>query len=541
MRSRSAAAAGEIKAFAVKTDRAPVPPPSAPPFSQPRPYGRLARIDLINEALFRLGEFLFAFTRGENVGAGHEAGAAEPAIEMHALDREPEMGEVGEPRIEPGLGVAAQIAQARPRIGTTLDSAAECEPRMIEGVASIVSFRQQQRSAIVMGEISGMAGERRHEQERRAVEVARDADQRGQRSALPLERGESAGPREPHEQLRGGDRCSIGRLRPGKDLGHRELEGLRRSPKRNPAGSRVKRRRAPATPSAGQCAQIRGKLVRIGVRPHLRFACSGGLSPRMEHISAANGSDKPCGPTLAVLADTRNGRLMPTIALVDDDRNILTSVSLSLEAEGYRVQTYTDGASALEGLKSAPPDLAIFDIKMPRMDGMELLRRLRQKSDLPVIFLTSKDEEIDELFGLKMGADDFIRKPFSQRLLVERVKAILRRSNPKDSGTPKESEAKILERGRLKMDPERHTCTWDETSVTLTVTEFLILQALATRPGVVKSRNALMDAAYDDQVYVDDRTIDSHIKRLRKKFKVVEPEFEMIETLYGVGYRFKEG
>jgi two-component system response regulator ChvI len=178
---------------------------------------------------------------------------------------------------------------------------------------------------------------------------------------------------------------------------------------------------------------------------------------------------------------------------------------------------------------------------MPRMDGMELLRRLRQKSDLPVIFLTSKDEEIDELFGLKMGADDFIRKPFSQRLLVERVKAILRRSSPKDAATQKEAEAKILERGRLKMDPERHTCTWDNTPVTLTVTEFLILQALATRPGVVKSRNALMDAAYDDQVYVDDRTIDSHIKRLRKKFKVVEPEFEMIETLYGVGYRFKEG
>jgi two-component system response regulator ChvI len=231
---------------------------------------------------------------------------------------------------------------------------------------------------------------------------------------------------------------------------------------------------------------------------------------------------------------------MPTIALVDDDRNILTSVSLALEAEGYRIQTYTDGASALDGLKANPPDLAIFDIKMPRMDGMELLRRLRQKSDLPVIFLTSKDEEIDELFGLKMGADDFIRKPFSQRLLVERVKAILRRANPKDAATQKESEAKVLERGRLKMDPERHTCTWDAVPVTLTVTEFLILQALATRPGVVKSRNALMDAAYDDQVYVDDRTIDSHIKRLRKKFKTVEPDFEMIETLYGVGYRFRE-
>ena len=205
---------------------------------------------------------------------------------------------------------------------------------------------------------------------------------------------------------------------------------------------------------------------------------------------------------------------MPKIALVDDDRNILTSVSLTLEAEGYTVATYTDGASGLEGLTADRPDLAILDIKMPRMDGMELLRRLRQKSDVPVIFLTSKDEEIDELFGLKMGADDFITKPFSQRLLVER--------------------------GSLVMDEERHTCTWKGQRVTLTVTEFLILQALALRPGVVKSRNALMDAAYDDQVYVDDRTIDSHIKRLRKKFKAVDDDFEMIETLYGVGYRFKE-
>ena len=231
---------------------------------------------------------------------------------------------------------------------------------------------------------------------------------------------------------------------------------------------------------------------------------------------------------------------MPTIALVDDDRNILTSVSIALEAEGYRINTYTDGASALDGLRQNPPDLAIFDIKMPRMDGMELLRRLRQKSDLPVIFLTSKDEEIDELFGLKMGADDFIRKPFSQRLLVERVKAVLRRAAAKEPTAPKEGDAKVLERGLLRMDPERHTCTWKGEPVTLTVTEFLILQALAMRPGVVKSRNALMDAAYDDQVYVDDRTIDSHIKRLRKKFKVVDDEFEMIETLYGVGYRFKE-
>jgi two-component system response regulator ChvI len=233
---------------------------------------------------------------------------------------------------------------------------------------------------------------------------------------------------------------------------------------------------------------------------------------------------------------------MPTIALVDDDRNILTSVSIALEAEGYRIMTYTDGASALDGLKQNPPDLAIFDIKMPRMDGMELLRRLRQKSDLPVIFLTSKDEEIDELFGLKMGADDFIRKPFSQRLLVERVKAILRRAGAKDpAATPRNEDAKALERGLLRMDPERHTCTWKGEPVTLTVTEFLILQSLAQRPGVVKSRNALMDAAYDDEAYVDDRTIDSHIKRLRKKFNQVDADFDMIETLYGVGYRFKEG
>ena len=237
---------------------------------------------------------------------------------------------------------------------------------------------------------------------------------------------------------------------------------------------------------------------------------------------------------------------MQTIALVDDDRNILTSVSIALEAEGYKVETYTDGASALDGLVARPPQLAIFDIKMPRMDGMELLRRLRQKSDLPVIFLTSKDEEIDELFGLKMGADDFITKPFSQRLLVERVKAILRRAGSRDvqpgakPATDQPAAARTLERGQLLMDQERHTCTWKGEPVTLTVTEFLILHSLAQRPGVVKSRDALMDAAYDEQVYVDDRTIDSHIKRLRKKFKMVDTDFDMIETLYGVGYRFRE-
>jgi two-component system response regulator ChvI len=230
---------------------------------------------------------------------------------------------------------------------------------------------------------------------------------------------------------------------------------------------------------------------------------------------------------------------MPNIALVDDDRNILTSVSIALEAEGYKVDTYTDGAQALQQFQTKEPDLAILDIKMPRMDGMELLRRIRQKSELPVIFLTSKDEEIDELFGLKMGADDFIKKPFSQRLLVERVKAILRRANAKDV-TVREEGGRLIERGPLTLDEERHTCLWNGEPVTLTVTEFLILKALAQRPGVVKSRDSLMDAAYDDDVYVDDRTIDSHIKRLRKKFKGLDDDFSMIETLYGVGYRFKE-
>ena len=232
---------------------------------------------------------------------------------------------------------------------------------------------------------------------------------------------------------------------------------------------------------------------------------------------------------------------MPTIALVDDDRNILTSVSILLEAEGYRTMTYTDGASALDGFKTSPPDLTILDIRMPRMDGMETLRRLRQKSDKPVIFLTSKVEKIDELFGLKMGADDFIRKPFSRHLLIERVKAILRRSSPMDGRAPKEIDAaKVLERGMLRMDPERHTCRWKNEPVTLTVTEFFILQALASRPGVVKSRNALMDDAYGDEVDVDGRAIDSHIKRLRKKFWEKDQAFDLIETLYGVGYRFKE-
>ena len=227
-----------------------------------------------------------------------------------------------------------------------------------------------------------------------------------------------------------------------------------------------------------------------------------------------------------------------TIALVDDDRNILASVSMTLEAEGFAVRTYTDGAEALRALSAQPVDLAVLDIKMPRMDGMELLEKLRRTSDLPVIFLTSKDDEVDELMGLRMGADDYIKKPFSQRLLIERIRTLLRREMSR--GTAQAAGEASVIRGDLMMDPTRHLCTWSEKPVELTVTEFLLLKALAQRPGHVKSRDQLMDAAYGENIYVDDRTIDSHIKRLRKKFKVVDTEFNQIETLYGVGYRYRE-
>ena len=236
-----------------------------------------------------------------------------------------------------------------------------------------------------------------------------------------------------------------------------------------------------------------------------------------------------------------------TIALVDDDQNILTSISMSLEAEGFDVDTYTDGAKALEGLANHPVDLAILDIKMPRMDGMELLNRIRRTSQMPVIFLTSKDDEVDELLGLRMGADDYIRKPFSQRLLLERIRALLRRAEGKAGPGKAETsngyggnDEDNLVRGDLVLDSARHLCTWRGKPVQLTVTEFLILRSLASRLGHVKNRDQLMDAAYGEHIYVDDRTIDSHIKRLRRKFKVVDSEFAQIETLYGLGYRYRE-
>ena len=224
------------------------------------------------------------------------------------------------------------------------------------------------------------------------------------------------------------------------------------------------------------------------------------------------------------------------VVLVDDDNHILTSVSVSLRSEGWEVETYPDGEKGLIALQRNPPDIAILDIKMPRIDGMELLKRLRVSSNLPVIFLTSKDDEIDEALGLRMGADDYITKPFSQKLLVERIRAVLRRSSIVETNDPE----KKLQRGQLTLDLDRHKCRWKEFDVRLTVTEFLLLHNLASRPGLVKSRDQLMDAAYGETIYVDDRTIDSHIKRMRRKFRYYDKDFDQIETLYGVGYRYRE-
>ena len=232
---------------------------------------------------------------------------------------------------------------------------------------------------------------------------------------------------------------------------------------------------------------------------------------------------------------------MARIALVDDDRNILTSVKMTLEGEGFEIDTYSDGQSALEAFYRKQPDIVVLDIKMPRMDGMDLLQKMRSKISSPVIFLTSKDDEIDEVLGLRMGADDYIKKPFSQRLLVARIWALLRRQAQfSDSLVVGEKGRHLLERGALTMDPMRHAVTWKDSEISLTVTEFVLLQALAQRPGFVKSRDQLMDVAYDDQIYVDDRTIDSHIKRLRKKMRAVDSQFSCIETLYGIGYRYSD-
>ena len=225
------------------------------------------------------------------------------------------------------------------------------------------------------------------------------------------------------------------------------------------------------------------------------------------------------------------------IILVDDDSNILASVSVALRAEGWDVETYPDGEKGLIALQRNSPDIAVLDIKMPRLDGMELLKKLRISSDVPVIFLTSKDDELDEAIGLRMGADDYITKPFSQKLLIERIRAVLRRSSLKNSSEPN----KMIQRNELSLDPDRHLCLWKGMEVRLTVTEFLILHSLVFRPGLVKNRDELIDIAYGETIYVDDRTIDSHIKRMRRKFRLFDKDFDRIETLYGVGYRYRDG
>lgn len=226
--------------------------------------------------------------------------------------------------------------------------------------------------------------------------------------------------------------------------------------------------------------------------------------------------------------------------MVDDDRNILTSVSMALEAEGFLVKTFSDGESGLNAILESPPDLVVLDVKMPRMDGIEVLSKLRETSMIPVIFLTSKDDEVDQVIGLRMGADDYITKPFSQRLLLERIKVLLRRQEmlltPKATKSPDE----MIEYGDLLLDDSRHLCSWKLRPVNLTVTEYLLVKSLATRPGHVRSRDQLIDMAYGENIYVDDRTVDSHIKRVRKKFKKVDEDFDKIETLYGVGYRYRE-
>lgn len=227
------------------------------------------------------------------------------------------------------------------------------------------------------------------------------------------------------------------------------------------------------------------------------------------------------------------------IALVDDDQNIVLSVKLALESEGFDVVTFHDGEEGYKGILAEKPDLAILDIKMPRMDGVELLTKLRETSHVPVIFLTSKSDEVDEVIGLRLGADDYVAKPFSQRLLIERIRSVLRRYQVVTAPQPA-AETHIIVRGMLELDDERHLCRWNGKHISFTVTEYLLLKALAISPGFVKSRDQLMTAAYGDSVNVDDRTIDTHIKRIRSKIKAVDRQFDEIETLYGVGYRYKD-
>lgn len=236
---------------------------------------------------------------------------------------------------------------------------------------------------------------------------------------------------------------------------------------------------------------------------------------------------------------------MPRITLIDDEENITTSLKMTLENAGYDVSVYHDGESGYQALTASPPDLAVLDIKMPRMDGLEVLRKLRddENSSLPVIMLTSKDDEEDELEGFERGADDYVTKPFSQKLLLARIQVLLKRQTLTANETAAQTETpdtSRLIRGDLVMDESRYLCSWRHYPINLTVTEFLLLKALAEKPGLVKTRDQLIDYAYGEHIYVDDRTIDSHIKRIRKKFKKIDPDSSPIETLYGAGYKYSD-
>ena len=232
------------------------------------------------------------------------------------------------------------------------------------------------------------------------------------------------------------------------------------------------------------------------------------------------------------------------IFLVDDDQNILTSVSMALESEGFSVKTFTDGENGLKGILEGSPDVAVLDIKMPRLNGIDVLKKIRYSSDIPVIFLTSKDTEIDELLGFKIGADDYITKPFSQKILIERIRVLIRREkfNSQDK-SQKNTQNKIntVSKGDFFLDKDKHICKWQNKTINLTVTEFLIIQSLIENPGTVKSREQLMVSAFGEESRnEDDRAIDHHLKRIRKKIKNSDKKFNSINTIYGIGYKFSE-
>ncbi len=229
------------------------------------------------------------------------------------------------------------------------------------------------------------------------------------------------------------------------------------------------------------------------------------------------------------------------IFLIDDDKNILTSVSMLLESEGYKVKTFSDGESGLKAILENHPDIAVVDIKMPRLDGIELLKKLRKTSDMPIIFLTSKVTEFDELLGLKIGADDYITKPFSQKILIERIRILIKRDELKNIKNNKIDDKNSLRVGNIFLDTEKYMCKWKNKTVNLTVTEFLLIKSLVENTGVVKSRDQLILSAFgEDKENIDDRAIDHHFKRIRKKFKNADNNFNSIVTIYGGGYKFSE-